>query len=170
MWPMNANGRTTLLARIILTILLMSVPAVPNAAVDQQAMSKPDEVKNLIGKWALIAAIIDGVDISEGSVTQGGEVTVYTFRADNTFTINRGSKTIEEGTWTADTSTSPKQFDHMPTHGNLKYNGTKSIGIYESNGEILKFCVTLPDRPRPPRFRARPGTGDQIYIMKLIPE
>jgi uncharacterized protein (TIGR03067 family) len=140
------------------------------AADDKPVVKPEDELKKLVGKWALIAQFEKGEDKTDGGVSQGGEIAYFTFKANKTFVIKKGEKVIEEGTWTIDTTTTPKRFDHKVTVGAAALIGRTSLGLYECAGDILKFCVADPGTKRPARFQAKPDTGCTIFVMKRVPE
>lgn len=40
------------------------------------------------------------------------------------------------------------------------------LGIYEIQGDTLRWCVANPGRPRPEEFASRPGGGQFLMILK----
>lgn len=123
----------------------------------------------LVGRWALIAAIIDGEDVTKGGVTQAGEVVHYTFNADRTFVLALGDSVRETGTWSTDPTVSPKIFDHT-WHSGTDPNPTVR-GIYESGGGFLKISMLPPTAAsRPTRFESKAANGSRIYIFRRVAE
>lgn len=126
-----------------------------------------EEIENLIGTWELIAIIEDGIDVTEDyGVTRDGDLVVYEFADDRTFSITAGGDWFESGTWSVDTSVSPMHFDHTPTEapGDLEIVGEESLGIFEIGRGVVKMCVA----DEPPDIRPKAFNTDSctLYIMR----
>lgn len=134
-------------------------------AQEKSGSTTPEVPNELVGRWALIASITRGEDVTKRGVTQRGEVSHYIFKADGTFVIQFGETVQETGTWTSDPATSPKVFDHIR---NLPTGLGRNIpGIYELGGGVLKICLLPPaSRTRPTKCESKAENGSRIYIMK----
>jgi uncharacterized protein (TIGR03067 family) len=120
----------------------------------------------IVGRWLLVATIRNGEDVTQAGVTQGGDVLVYDFKADGTFSITRGEKVAETGAWAASEKAVPKTFDHRRyVNGQL---GRFLPGIYETGGGVMKMCLFPPSETnaRPAKCEAKPENRSSIYILK----
>lgn len=119
-----------------------------------------------VGRWALVTLVRGGEDRTNQGVTRAGAVRYYTFNADGTFRIELGDSVTETGTWSVDTSVSPKIFDHIPdVHGRP---GPYVPGIYAVDGNILKISI-LPPNPtnrRPTQFESTAADSSWLLIFK----
>jgi uncharacterized protein (TIGR03067 family) len=119
----------------------------------------------LVGRWALIASIVDGEDITKAGITQAGAILQYTFKDDGTFIIAMGDSVRETGIWSTDATVSPKIFDH--TWNTATGLGPMVHGIYESGGGILKVSMVAPTAVvRPTTFESKAANGSRIYIFQ----
>ena len=137
------------------------------------ALGKPskgsDPSNELVGRWALVATLVDGEDVTKGGVTQPGPVRHYVFNKDKTFRITVGDSVTETGIWSTNPFVSPKIFDHTWNTGTGL--GPTVPGIYELGGEVLKISILPPNtEPRPTRFESKASNGSRIYIFKRVPE
>lgn len=122
----------------------------------------------IVGRWALVAMMRNGVDVTSGGVTQDGAVRYYTFKGNRTFVIQLGDSVTETGTWSIDTTVSPKTFDHIPDKDGKP--GPLVPGIYEVGGDVLKISILPPnaDNKRPAQFEAAPSNGSFLFVMKRV--
>lgn len=106
----------------------------------------------LEGEWAMVSGVMDGVPMDASMVmwvkriTRGSESTVVA-----------GPQTMLKVEFTSDTSKSPKTIDYVNLVGANKGKGQQ--GIYEFEGDILKFCVAAPGKARPAEFASSRGDG-----------
>jgi hypothetical protein len=68
--------------------------------------------------------------------------------------------------FTIDPSKKPKTIDYQMTDGFTK--GQKQLGIYEFDGENVKFCFSKPGEERPAEFKA--GEGRTFSTWKKVKE
>lgn len=81
------------------------------------------------------------------------------------FTIRRGDDVLAAGTSRLDPTVTPKAVDVTYTAGPDK--GRTFKGIYEVNGETVRFCrAGSPEGPRPVAFRSRPGSGEFVAVYR----
>lgn len=134
-----------------------------NRETETLGIGAPAEI---VGRWVLIATIRNGEDMTTAGVTQVGDALVYDFKADGTFSITRGERIAERGTWAANDKVVPKTFDHRRyVNGQL---GRFLPGIYETGGDVLKMCLFPPSdsNTRPPKCESKEANRSSIYIMK----
>ena len=86
-------------------------------------------------------------------VTQGNQTTVYA-----------GPQVMLKVDFTSDASQSPKAIDYLNTAGSNK--GKTQAGIYEFEGDLLKFCVAAPGATRPTQFQSAPGDDHTLTLWK----
>ncbi len=123
----------------------------------------------LVGRWALIASIVDGEDVTKAGITQAGAVQQYIFKEDGTFIIAVGDSVRETGIWSTDATASPKIFDH--TWNTATGPAPMVHGIYESAGGILKVSMVAPTAAvRPTKFESKAANGSRIYIFRRVTE
>ncbi len=151
------------LAFLVIVPTWASLGQAQSSATARSGEAAPPEV---VGRWVLIATIRNGEDVTQAGVTQGGAAFVYDFRADGTFSITRGDRVAETGTWAANETVVPKTFDHRRyVDGRL---GRVLPGIYETGGDVLKLCLLPPSdsNTRPTKCEAKSENRSSIYIMK----
>lgn len=94
------------------------------------------------GDWRLVSALMDGKPMEESAiqwvkrVTRGNRMTVYA-----------GPQVMLQVEFTSDPSRSPKTIDYLNIGGPNK--GKTQLGIYELEGDLLKFHVAAPGAARP---------------------
>jgi uncharacterized protein (TIGR03067 family) len=153
--------------RLAAAVVLLVTLAPPVWAQSARTSESPDTVsQELVGRWALVAVIVDGVDRTRHGVTQAGPVALFDLRADGTYTIGTNGSVAEHGTWSSDASVSPKNFDHARDVDGKP--GPRVPGIYETDGDILKICMVAPSdsAQRPTAYEAKASNGSMIYILK----
>src|SRR5439155_26069453 len=68
------------------------------------------------------------------------------------FSVKKGDETIIKGKFKIDSSKKPKQIDmEFTTADNEKFKGKTAVGIYELDGDTLKWCTDEPggtERPK----------------------
>jgi uncharacterized protein (TIGR03067 family) len=75
---------------------------------------------------------------------------------------------VTEGTDWVDPSKKPKEVDSTYTSGGDK--GKKALGIYEIDGDTVKFCHAEPDKPRPTEFASKAGSDQTLMVLKRAKE
>lgn len=77
----------------------------------------------------------------------------------------RGDGTsMGEGTYRLGSTGRMRTLDSMGTAGEPR--GKSFLGIYEVQGDTLRWCVSNPGRPRPEEFASRPGGGQFLLVLK----
>ena len=46
--------------------------------------------------------------------------------------------------------------------------GLHTRGIYSRHGEVLRYCIAAPGRPRPTEFATTKGDGYTLVVLKRI--
>ena len=126
-------------------LIVITAFAVLAARADDSAAAKKDQAQ-LQGEWTMVSGERDGqpfpADFTQGSrrVARGDETTV---------TLQ--GQIFMKAKVAIDPSKSPKAIDYAVTAG--KYAGKTQLGIYELEGDKVKYCFAIPGRERPARFR-----------------
>jgi uncharacterized protein (TIGR03067 family) len=68
-----------------------------------------------------------------------------------------------EGTLELNTTKTPKALDLIFSSG--PEAGTRSLGIYELDGDSWKLCLTTTAAPRPTKFATEPGSGNALETL-----
>ena len=121
--------------------------------------------QGIAGRWALVLLMRSGED----RTNPGAGVRYYTFSEDGTFRITRGDSILETGTWSQDTTTSPRSFDHIPNVDGRP--GRHVPGIFAITGDTLKISI-LPPNPagrRPTQFRSAPEDRSWLLVYHRAP-
>ena len=140
----------TLIAVVALSCLVGAEP--PADAVMK-------ELALLDGEWAMVSGERDGQALPEEyvktatRVAKGGESTV---------TI--AGMVVMKSKYTIDPTKKPKAIDFEATEGEAA--GKKIQGIYELEGDTLKFCLAPSDKDRPTDFTAKEGSGRTVSVWK----
>jgi uncharacterized protein (TIGR03067 family) len=113
----------------------------------------------LQGEWSMVAGERDGQELPDKVLKTGKRIA----RGDLT-TISINDTTMMKGTFVIDPTQSPKTIDYVLTEGHNK--GKSQLGIYELNGDTLKFCVAAVGLKRPTAFEAKEGSGWSYVVWK----
>ena len=128
--------------------------------------SRRDGPQSVIGRWALVTLLRNGEDRTHGTVPSAGAVVYYTFNADGTFRIVLGDSVRETGTWSVDTTVSPKLFDHVPDVNGKP--GPYVPGIFAIDEDTLKISIIPPNAARrhPTQFRSTPADSSWLLVFR----
>ena len=137
----------------------------PRAASDSLA-SLPRPSESVVGRWSLVSLVRNGEDETSRSVTNAGGVVYYTFNADGTFRIVLGDSVRETGTWSVDTTVSPKFFNHIPDVDGKP--GPYVPGIFKIEGDTLTISIMAPNpaRNHPTQFRSSAADGSWLLVYR----
>jgi uncharacterized protein (TIGR03067 family) len=119
-------------------------------AQDNQAATQ--DKAQLQGEWTMISGERDGqpfpAAFMKGSkrVAKGDEITV---------TLQ--GQLFMSAKITLDPAKSPKAIDYSVTGG--PYAGKTQLGIYQLDGDKVKFCFSTPGGQRPDGFTTKPNSG-----------
>ncbi len=147
---------------LLVTFLLLAGLGLPNAFGDPQEDAFTKELKSLAGTWRPISTENNGYKSSEGDLKD----ILWIRDADGKWTARRGDKTLVE--WAVkkiDATKNPKTIDIEIADG--YYKGVVYLGIYELDGDTLRICFAMPDRPvRPTEFSASKGSVRALSEFK----
>jgi uncharacterized protein (TIGR03067 family) len=83
---------------------------------------------------------------------------------DGETTITFGGQIYFKAKFSIDPTKKPKSIDYTMTAGPTK--GKTHLGIYEFEGDTVKFCFAAPDRDRPTDFTAKAGSQRTLSVWK----
>ena len=140
----------------------MLLVGLPNASGDPQDDVVKKELKAMAGTWSPVSAENNGFKVPE----DGLKDTRRALDAEGKWTMRRGEETVLQ--WkvkTLDPTKTPKAIDIEVASGSHK--GVVYLGIYELEGDTLRICFAMPDRPvRPTDFSAGKGSVRALSEFK----
>ena len=132
----------------------MTVPLVVVVSVVAAAGGEDDtkkEMAQLGGEWSMVSGEANGMALPAETVKSGKRVA-----KDGVTTITFGGQVYFEAKFSIDTAKKPKAIDYTMTEGPTK--GKTHLGIYELNGDTIKFCFAAPGGERPTDLTAKEGS------------
>ncbi len=123
----------------------------------QDAVKK--EMAQLEGEWSMVSGEANGVAMPDAAVKTGRRVA-----KDGATTITFGGQVYFKAKFSIDPAKKPKAIDYAMTDGPTK--GMTHLGIYEVNGDMVKFCFAAPDKERPTEFTAKEGSERTLSVWK----
>ncbi len=138
------------------TLQRRSAEAVPG---DDKAKDTKKAQAQLEGHWSMVSGEINGqampsqMTANAKRVAKDGETSV---------TIN--GQLFMKAKYTVDPSKKPKTIDYTMTGGPSK--GKTQLGIYESEGDTVKFCFASPGQDRPTDFKSPAGSNWTLSVWK----
>ena len=141
---------------MVCTCVLLLATCLTALGVDDAAKR---DLALMQGEWTMVSGERGGMQMPANIVATGRRVC-----KDDQVTVNVGGMLIMKATFTVDASKSPRTIDYDVKDGPSK--GKKQLGIYELNGDTLKFCFAEPDQPRPDSFETKAGDGRTLSVWK----
>ena len=117
------------------------------------------ELAKLDGEWSMVSATRDGQALPEDMVKTAKRVA-----KDGEITVTFGEMVYMKAKVTIDPSKKPKTIDYAVTEGGNK--GKTVLGIYELDGDTVKFCFGGPEKERPDDFTSKEGSGRVLSVWK----
>ncbi len=141
--------------RVIGTVIAFLVLVGPSGA--QDATKK--EMAKLEGQWSMVSGEADGFPMPREAVIGGKRVA-----KDGETAITFQGQVYFKAKYSIDPTKKPKAIDYMMTEGPTK--GKTQLGIYELDGETVKFCFAAPGKDRPAEFTAKRGSQRTLSVWK----
>jgi len=138
------------------------VPAVAVMVIVGSVAGQEDakkEMAKLEGEWSMVSGTADGYPLPEAAVKTGKRVA-----KDGQTTINLLGKVYFKAKVTIDPARKPKAIDYAMTEGPTK--GKTQLGIYDLDGDTVKFCFAAPGKERPTEFTAKAGSERTLSVWK----
>ncbi len=146
--------------KTIRTLLLIAFTASTMStarAADNPAVKK--DMDQLQGDWSMVSGSADGFPVPESMLGNSKRIC----KGDETTAI-LGGQLFFKAKFTIDPSKKPKTIDYQMTEGPTK--GKKQLGIYELDGDRVKFCFGAAGAERPADFTSKPGDGRTASLWK----
>jgi len=122
-----------------------------------------DDAKNemtlLEGEWSMASGQANGQAMPQELVKTGRRVA-----KDGETTISIGGQVYFKAKFSIDPTQKPKAIDYTMTEGPTK--GKTHLGIYELDGDTVKFCFAAPGQDRPKEFKAKEGSQRTMSVWK----
>jgi uncharacterized protein (TIGR03067 family) len=115
----------------------------------------------LEGEWSMVSGFMDGHPMDKSMVKHGKRVT-----RGNVTSVLFGAQLFTRGTFTLDTSKTPKAIDLAHSEG--MHAGKTQLGIYECDGETMRISYGSPGAARPTDFEPRKGDGRTIAEWRRV--
>ena len=137
--------------------MLLALAVCLLGAAEEDAVRK--EMSRLEGEWSMVSGEIDRQPLpaeyvkNATRVAKGGETTVMI-----------GGRLFLKARYTIDPAKKPKTIDYAMTGGPTK--GKTQLGIYELDGDTVKFCFAAPGKDRPGDFTTKEGSGRTLSVWK----
>lgn len=119
-------------------------------ADDAKEEANKKEMKKFDGTWAFVAHEIDEKKTPDDELKK-----MKILIKDGKYTVTSDGEVVEEGSFKGDSAKKPKSVDVMPTTGGSK--GQTYLGIYELEGDQLRYCMAPPGKERPAVFASASG-------------
>lgn len=113
----------------------------------------------LDGEWTMVSGIANGKKLDDERVKSAKRVT-----KDGETTVHFGDDLYFKAKFTIDASKKPKTIDYKFTEGPNKDKTV--LGIYEVDGDTVKFCFGQPDKERPKEFGSKEDSGHTLSVWK----
>src|SRR5262245_54446980 len=139
-------------------LILSAAVAMSTALADDSEAIKKD-VAQLQGEWSMVSGSADGTAMPD-AMREGAR----RICKENETTVTVGGLLIMKAKFTIDPSRKPKAIDYQMIDGPTK--GKKQLGIYELEGDTVKFCFGSPGSERPLDFTSLPGDGRTLSVWK----
>jgi uncharacterized protein (TIGR03067 family) len=143
--------------RNILLIGLAALAVATTRAQDNDAVK--NDMAQLQGEWTMISGERDGHAFS----AQFMKDSKRSAKGDETTVMLQG-QLFMRARFTLDPSKTPKTIDYSVTGG--PNAGKTQLGIYELDGDRVKFCFSTPGKERPLDFTAKPNDGRTLSVWK----
>jgi uncharacterized protein (TIGR03067 family) len=126
---------------------------------DAEALKK--EMAALEGEWAMVSGEISGQPLPEAFVKTGKRTA-----KGNETSVAIGGQVFLKATYTIDPTKKPKAIDYTMTDGPSK--GKTQYGIYEVDGDTVRFCFASPGKERPTQFATKAGDEQTLSVWKKV--
>ena len=117
------------------------------------------DLAQLQGEWTMATGSRDGQSLPDAMLKNSKR----TCKGDET-TVVIGGQLLMKTKFTLDPSKKPKCIDYQITGG--ANAGKTQLGIYELDGDTVKFCFSTPGKDRPTDFTTQAGDGRTSSVWK----
>ena len=141
--------------RVIVTALAVLVLVEARGAAEDVKK----EMTQLEGEWVMVSGAANGQSLPKEAVESGKRIA-----KDGETTIMIGGRVYFKAKYTIDPTKKPKAIEYAMTEGPTK--GKTQLGIYELEGDTLKFCFAAPGMDRPTEFTSKEGSQMTLSVWK----
>ncbi len=142
-----------------ITLLICLTALVISQARGDEAKTAKKDLAQLQGEWVMTIGSRDGQSVPDAMLKNSKR----TCKGDETTVVIRG-KLLMRTKITLDPSKKPKCIDYQITGGTNA--GKTQLGIYEIDGDTVKFCFSTPGKDRPTDFATKAGRGRTYSVWK----
>lgn len=128
------------------------------ARADETEAAKADQAR-LQGEWTMLSGERDGQAFPAARLKDSKRVA-----AGDTTTVTIQGQLFMKAKFTLDPAKNPKAIDYAVTAG--PYEGSRQLGIYEFDGDKVKFCFAVPGKERPDDFSTKQDDGRTLSVWK----
>jgi uncharacterized protein (TIGR03067 family) len=123
---------------------------------------RPAREDNFEGRWKVVAQVYDGVRTPDATL----ESMRIVVNRERQFTTWQGQTVLAKGRTSYDPTKRPRTFDSVLEDGTMTY------GIYEVDGNTVKYCYVLGGKSsdRPADFVSKPGDRRYIEVLQRVKE
>jgi uncharacterized protein (TIGR03067 family) len=107
----------------------------------------------------MVSGEIDAQTMPDSYVANGKRVS-----ENGVTTVTFNGRLFMKAKYTLDPVKKPKIIDYVMTDGPTK--GKMQLGIYEFDGDQVKFCFASPGKDRPTDFSTKAGSGLTLSVWK----
>jgi uncharacterized protein (TIGR03067 family) len=146
--------------KLLRNIFLAGIAALALVSVraDETDAAKTDKAQ-LQGEWTMVSGERDGQKFPAEFLQNSKRVA-----SNDVTTVTIQGQLFMKATFTLDPATSPKKIDYAVTGG--PYAGNRQLGIYQLDGDTVKYCFTVPGKERPAEFSTKPDDGRTLTVWK----
>jgi uncharacterized protein (TIGR03067 family) len=126
---------------------------------DDGADAVKKDMQRLEGNWSMVSGESNGTLMPENFLKGSKRVA-----KDGVTSVTIGGMPFMKAKFTVDPSKTPKTIDYTMLEGLTK--GKKQLGIYEFDGDRVKFCFASPGMARPTDFSAKTGSGRTTSVWQ----
>jgi uncharacterized protein (TIGR03067 family) len=126
--------------------------------VSARAKAIDEELKKFTGNWRFVSEEFDGEKLPDEVFQK--DTLILKGKQFASFVAGR----LVHGEIKIDPLAKPKTIDIIFNEGPGKGHSQK--GIYELDGDTQKFCIALPDKPRPTDFVSKPDSGHILQVLQ----
>lgn len=117
------------------------------------------ELALLEGEWTMVACERDGQTLHKAMIKTGKRLA-----KGNETTVLFGNEVILKAAYSLGVANRPKTIDYILTAG--PNQGEMQLGIYELDGDTVRFHFAAPGQPRPSDFATSAGAGGTLAVWK----
>jgi uncharacterized protein (TIGR03067 family) len=145
--------------RVTVGVIAVAVVALVSAGAGVGEDDVKKEMTQLEGAWSMVSGVASGQALPKEFVETGKRVA-----KDGETTITLRGEVFFKARFKIDPSKTPKTIDYDMTEGPT--TGKTHLGIYERDGDTVKFCFGAPGQERPTDFTSKEGSQRTLSVWK----